>query len=220
MESQFGACAVRLSRQAADGTPAYGNTSGALCIAGGVNKFSHGFEIESGDEIVEKDACGNPVVVFKLDDKTKWATFELTLAKSDDRLPELLGLGQLLGPTNAPVGHTIDAAGGCDPALQSSITLELWRQRKDCQTAMDPPLKRVVLPGCKLTPQGFDSDASVALPVYSGICQVNGKFGNGPWSDLDELVGKENWVYAEVVDDVFCTQPKPFTYTPIPAHTS
>lgn len=218
MESQFGACAVRISRLKADGTPDYGNAKGALCIVGGVNKFKHDFAVEKGKEIYDTDACGNPVVILKLDDKTKWATFDLTLAKEDDRLPELTGLGQVLGNPANPSGHTIDAAAGCSPTSQARVCIELWRQRINCASAMTPPFKRVVLPSCVLSPQGFDSQDAVALPVYSGIAQVNNSLSNGPFSDLEEIHYAKNWIYAEVVDDAYCSQPSPFDYTPIPAH--
>lgn len=220
MESQFGACAVRISRLVANGTPDYGNSTGALCIAGGVNKFKHDFEVEKGKEIFETDACGTPFVIFKLDDITKWATFELTLGRFDDRLPEILGLGQRLGPAAAPYGHTIDAGAGCAPGAQKPVCIELWRQRRLCGTQLNPGYKRVVLPFCKLTPQGFDSDDSVALPVYAGQSFANANFLDGPNNDLDELVGQQNFVYAEVLDDDFCVEPSPYNYTALPANLS
>src|SRR5262245_47274112 len=192
MESQFGACAVRISRLTSTGLPDYGNANGALCIVGGVNKFTHDFEIEKGKEIYETDACGVPFVTFKLDDVTKWATFELTLGRFDDRLPEILGIGSRLGPAAAPYGHTINAAAGCQAGGQPTVCLELWRQRRSCAVALNPPYKRVVLPLCKLTPQGFDSEDSVALPVFGGQAFANANFEDGPFNDLDELVGQSS----------------------------
>lgn len=216
MESQFGACAVRISRLLTNGTPDYNNATGALCISSGINKFKHDFEIEKGKEIFEVDACGTPYVTFKLDDINKWATFELTLGRTDDRLTDILGLGTRLGPSNAPYGFTVDAGAGCQPGAQRAVCIEMWRQRRQCGVAMNPPYKRVVLPFCKLTPQGFDSADSVALPVFSGFSFPNANFLDGPWNDLDELVGNSNFVYAEVLDDDTCAEPSPYNYTALP----
>lgn len=220
MESQFGACAVRISKLNANGTPAYGDASGQLCIVGGVNKFKHDFEVEKGKEIYETDACGAPFVTFKLDDVTKWATFELTLGRFDDRIPAILGLGGTTAGTPGQVtGHFINAAAGCS-GTQSPVAIEIWRQRRFCATQMSPGYKRVILPFCKLTPQGFDSDDSVALPVFSGQSFANSNFADGPNNDLDELFTQTSWVYAEVLDDDYCSEPSPFGYTTMPTGLS
>lgn len=227
LSSIIGACAVRISRLTSDGTPDYDNANGSVLLVGGISSFEHDFDIEEGDDLVEKDACGNLVVVRKYPDRVKRATFTLTLAKKDYRIDEILGVAQLVEDAGDPVGMAVQAAAGCEPGSQGNgVVIELWSEQFDCADFVaDAPYQRAVLPRAFLVPAGFSRESGVALPVFNGFAQPNGNFDDGPWGDLDVMAasGIDNWVYAELDDDDVAggvSMPDPFDYLPLPSSAS
>lgn len=226
LSSIIGACAVRISRLTADGTPDYANANGSVLLVGGISSFAHDFDIETGDDLVEKDACGNLVVVRKYPDRVKRATFTLTLAKKDYRIDEILGVASLIESGGDAVGMAVQAAAGCEPGSQGNgVVIELWSEQFDCADFADSPYQRAVLPRAFLVPAGFSRESGVALPVFNGFAQPNGNFADGPWGDLDviQASGIDNWVYAELDDDDVASgvdMPSPFAYVPMPASAS
>lgn len=218
--SIIGACAVRVSRLLDNGTPDYGNSEGAFAFCGGISKFEHDFEIEKGDNVFERDACGKPVVIRKYPDTVTQATFTLTMAKSDYRLNEILGISTLLEDGGDPVGHAVLAGGGCDTSDPTKVAIELWSELWDCDVAADPPYMRAILPLCYLTPKGYTREGKVSLPVFEGFAQSNANFDDGPFGDLDMLTGVTGWCYAEVDDDGLPTCPDPLDYIALPSGSS
>lgn len=220
-KSIIGACAIRVSRLDADGTPDFDNPTGAFALCGGITKFEHDFDTEKGKEIFEEDACGNACVIRKRPDRTKRATFKLTLCKPDYRFDEILGVAVALTSAGDVVGKAVQAAQGCGGVtFGNGVALELWSEGWDCDSAADPAYVRAVLPQCFFTPNGYTRENGVSLPVYEGFSQVNDNFGDGPFGDLDELVGVPNWVYAELDDDALPTCPDPLDYIPVPGSAS
>lgn len=216
--SIIGACAVRVSRLQADGTPSYSNAQGAFALCGGISKFEHDFEVEKGKDLFEEDACGAACVIRKKPDRTKYATFKLTMCKSDYRLDEILGVAQVLftGPTIN--GRAFLAAQGCGSAtFGNGVAIELWSEQWDCDVALSgAPYMRSILPRCYLTPAGYTRENGVSLPVYNGFAQVNNNFDDGPFGDLDQLHGVSNWVYAETDDTALPVCAVPPVYIPTP----
>lgn len=219
--SIMGACAVRISRLTADGTPDFSNPTGTVLLCGGINQFQHDYDKQTGADIYEEDACGNPVVVRKRPDKTKRATFSLTLARSHYIIDEILGVADAVTDAGQVVGRAITVAQGCGTGVQGNgVVIELWSEQWDCDVAADPPYMRTVLPMAFLTPKGFTRQNGVALPVYEGFSQPNANFGDGPWGDLDVLSPNENWALADVDDDTVPTCPDVFDYLAMPAGAS
>lgn len=156
LSNPMGACALRISRLRADGTPDYQNPNGAFVLCGGISTFEHDFEIQKGQDIYREDACGNPCVVRKYPDKVKRTTFTLTLCKDDYRLAEILGTATAISSGGAVVGKAVLAASGCDtPSTPHGVALELWSEQWDCSAPAATPYVRAVLGRAYLTPSGF-----------------------------------------------------------------
>lgn len=221
LSSIIGACAVRISRLTTDGTPDFNNANGSLVLAGGISSFEHDFEIETGDDLLEKDACGVPVVVRKYPDIVKRVTFTLTVSKKSYELDEILNTGVAVTEGGNIVGMAVEQAAGCEPGSQGNgVAIELWAEQFDCADFADSPYQKVIIPRAFLTPSGFSRESGIALPVYSGFGTANNNYGDGPFGEDDPLVGIDNWAYAEMDADDVPTMPDPFDYVAMPASAS
>lgn len=201
--SIIGAAVVRVARLATTGAPDYGNPLGGFMLCGGISTFEHDFETEAGADIFEEDAMGNACVVRKKPDRTKRATFTLTLCRSDYRLNEILGVSQSVTLGQTVVGHAVKTSAGCGGStLGNGVSIELWSEQWDCDVPMvNQPYMRAILPRCWLTPAGFTRENGVSMPVFNGFSTSNNLWDDGPFGDADVMTGKTGWCYAEI-DDV------------------
>lgn len=216
---EMSAIAVRFSKVATDGTPAFNTAQGAFALCSGVTSLEFDHEIQAGTDIFELDGRGLPCVVRKRPDIVKWTTFTLTLCTRDHRVDEILGVAQAVGPAPAPTGKVINTAQGCgDAETPNGFIMELWSERWDCNAADDDPYLRAVFPRCYATPAGYTKENGVARPVYRGFSVANPNFGDGPFGDLDDLAAFSEWSYGEVDDDALptCTG----AYIPLPSGAS
>src|SRR5215831_12003174 len=131
--SIIGANAIRITRQAVDGTPAYAQAQGAFMLCGGISTFKHDFQIQDGADIFEEDAGGAACVVRKRQDRVKRVTFELTMCRSDYRMDEIFGLSNnIISPPNV-VGRAIKSLTGCGTqTFPTGVSIELWSEQWDC----------------------------------------------------------------------------------------
>lgn len=222
MESVIGARAVRISRLDEDGTPDYGNAVGAFLVRGGISTFEHGFEVEEGSNIFDRDAAGNACVIRKREDTVKWTTFTLTLCRDDPRLTEIIlhgGATLLTDEGDYPMGRGIIAGAGCGEAAASNgVCIELWSDLWDCNAPKaDWPYSRAVLPRAYLTPQGYTREDGTSLPIYQGFAQANPQIGNGPFDDFDVVGDLSDLIYFDFYDDTLPAPVVPLDYIEIPA---
>lgn len=216
--SAIGACAWRISREDPDGTPDFGNATGAFVVCGGITKFTHDFEIEGGTKIFQQDSCGAACVNVALDDIVKWVNFEITLCKDDYRIHEILGTSDAITDGGDVVGRSVTMAAGCEVVAKTPVALELWVPQYDCDE-LDPdfPYQRWVLSRAKLTPAGFDISADPALPVFKGRAYNNANFDDGPFGDLDVLASNNFGGALAIVDETdLPTCPDPLDYVALP----
>lgn len=220
--SIIGAVQVRAAKLVANGTPDFANPNGGFMFCGGISAFEHDFEIEEGASIFEEDAGGRACVVRKRFDRVTRATFKLTMCRQDYRFDEILGVATLVTSGGNPVGRVFKANTGCGTqTTPNPVSLELWSEQWDCDTALSgAPYMRSILPGCYLTPAGYERKNGVSLPVYNGFSVTNNNFGDGPFGDLDVLVGQTNWVYGEVDDVALPPCSAPLAYVNIPGSAS
>lgn len=201
--SIIGVNAIRIARLTSNGTPDYNNTLGGFILCGGISTFEHDFEIEDGADMFEEDAAGNACVVRKKFDRTKRATFTLTMCRSDYRLNEILGLSTSVVIGQAVVGHAVKTSTGCGTTTTpNGVSLELWSEQWDCDVPLaNQPYQRTILPRCYLSPAGFTRENGVSLPVFNGFSVANNNWGDGPFGDAEPMTGITGWCYAEM-DDV------------------
>lgn len=201
--SIIGANAVRIARLAADGSPDFNNPLGGFLLCGGISSFEHDFETEDGADMFTEDAAGNACVVRKKPDRTKRATFTLTMCRTDYRLNEITGVSKSVTLGQVVVGHAVKTSSGCGgTTLGNGVSIELWSEQWDCDVPMvNQPYMRSILPRCWLTPAGFTRENDVAMPVFNGFSVSNNNWGDGPFGDADVMTGVTGWCYAEI-DDV------------------
>lgn len=222
--SEIGVVAVRVSRLDADGTPDFNNAIGAFMLCGGLSSFEYDFDNDEGEDVFVKDAGGLACVNFKRQDIMKRVTFTLTLCRSDVRLEEIL-LGanaEILTELGDPAGIVYKAASACGtPIVNNGVAIELWSERIDCNAPdADFPYARYVMPRAYLTPAAGTLDESVREHQYVGYGVVNNNFDDGPFGDLDQLVGVTNWPIGKVFDTAVPTCPVPIGYIPTPSPVS
>jgi len=223
--SIIGAAAVRIAKLTSTGAPDFSNPLGGFLMCGGISTFEHDFEVEDGADIFEEDAMGNACVVRKKPDRTKRATFTLTMCRSDYRMNEILGISTAVTSGQTVVGHAVRTNAGCGTATTpNGVSLELWSEQWDCDVPLaNSTYQRVILPRCYLTPAGFTRENGVSMPVFNGFSVANNLWGDGPFGDADVLTSVTGWCYAEIDDPQLpgqCQQGLPTGYINIPGSAS
>jgi hypothetical protein len=226
--SIIGALAVRVARLTADGTPDFNNPTGGFILCGGISKFEHKFEIETGIDIFDKDAAGNACAIMKQRDLTKRVTFILTMCKSDYRLDEILGIAQAVNDGPNVAGRAYPIAAGCGAGTPfPGVSLEIWSNQWDCAQqkgaaagALPSPYMRTILPRCYLYPVGYVRENAVSMPVYEGYSTPNANWGDGPFGDADVLAGYSGWALADIDQTALPFCPPTVGYMNIPPAAS
>lgn len=217
---EIGAIAVRLTKCGPTGAPLFNNARGAFALCHGLSSFQFDHDIQDGQELYEEDGNGDPCVVRKRPSRVKRTTWTLTLCTRDHRVDEIMGVADAVGPAPAPTGKVVNVAQGCGGVADpDGFIIELWSERWDCNAADDDPYLRSILGRNYAVPSGYTKENGVAKPVYKGFSVPNPNFGDGPFGDLDELVGFADWSYAEVDDDALPTCPDS-AYLPTPSGAS
>lgn len=216
-----GVCALRISRvKDATGVPDGGNSKGAFVMCGGLSTVKYDYEVMKGTDISEEDGCGNLVVVKKRQDRVKVSTFQITMAKDDDRIVEITGTGVALSTAGVIIGSAVQAAMACLPPTNFGCVLEWWTEQTDCDVPKaGAPYKRHMIPWALLTPKGYEFKNGASLPVYDGFGQVNPNIGYGPFNDWPSIVGVTNLVYARMDDTALPVCATPLDYVALPAHS-
>lgn len=211
-------CALRISRAEADGHPDYGNATGALTFVGGIMSVAHEITTQDIAAIFEVDGCRNPLINVPAKTIVTGANPTITMGRSDPRLDEILGVGDLITEAADPVGHSVPTLVGCENPTDTFVIVEYWSQRWDCGVLADPPYKRTILPLVQATPQGYTNENGLAQIPFTGVGRPNANFENGPFADLDALNdGRDPWAVAHIYDDTLPTEEDPFDYTALPA---
>lgn len=201
-------CALRISRTTGpEGIPAYQQPNSYLAFCSGIISVEHDPQIEEGEEFNEVDGCGTLYVVRKRQDSIKRVDFTITMGRSDPRINEILGIGELIEDGGEPVGWGMTLAAGCgDTDPPNPVIIEWWSERWDCDVFGDPPYKRHILPLAFANPQGYTNENGVATIPFGGFGQANSNFDNGPFNDLDFLQDVP-FGYIEIEDTALPTCP-------------
>lgn len=216
----IGVCSVRLSRLASTGRPAYGNANGAVVICASTSVLTTNWETEAGVEQFVRDACGVVVTNRKKPDTVKYCTWELTLLRSDYRIPEIMELGSLLGPAGAPVGIAWFSSRRCATVARNGFFMEAWQERVNCDVASTPPYRRIVISQSFAVPGEEQRNEDPQESTFQGYGQTNANMADGPFNDLDVITDPTAGPMFEIDADATPNCPDPFTYVPLPADLS
>lgn len=200
--------AVRMTRCAANGTPAGGHTAGAIVVVGGVGSLKWTGQYQTGDDIAELDGSGGLAVTRKYPDRFKRLDVELDFLVESAEMHELLYGAQLITSAGTVIGYAdvVDTACGA-ASQQNGVIIEAWAEAWQCNQA-DPsfPYRRVVLARAFFTPSDGGIERSVNHFNLKGFAQPNSNFGDGPFNDLAAVVALGgNWVRAEFRDTTLPT---------------
>lgn len=185
--TRTGLCAVRFSRLNADGTPAGGNTAGAVARVAGMSSIKWTGQYISTPDIAELDGCGALAVVKPPEQLLKRFDVEVDLLVESFELHEIATGAQLLVQSAAVVGYAdlIDVACGGGATLKPGVCVEAWSINWDCgEQNPTYPYLRDVFTKVKFAPSDGQSQLGANHLILKGPTFVNNQIGNGPFNDF------------------------------------
>lgn len=182
--NSFQACAIRVARLSATGTPVSGASQGY--IAGAPVQVTLTPQYQKGVELTQENACGQLAGYYRQQDQLKsWdITFELT--ELDHELIEILTGVSLITSAGNSIGHQFTRVSSCSPIALNGVSLEFWSKRWDhCQQPSDGTLYwHWVFSRAYLHVGNLKLDnAFLTIPI-EGYLEENANWGNGPWNDF------------------------------------
>jgi len=196
------ACALRVGRLQSNGRTAAG-VAGQY-TTGQFTTVSVSAEVEEGDEINVKNACGGLCVSFKDCDRLKRLSLELELCVPDPELHEILIGGTVL-TSGAATGYAYPQlnAAGCP----NGVSLEIWTKHVDSGGAQDGqyPYLRWVFPRTYLQvgDKNFENDAMAS--GFSGFAVENPNWFDGPQNDWPVASNRvAQWLPVATLPPVSC----------------
>lgn len=192
-------CRIRVSRLLDDCTYATGPDNSVVTNAG--IRFDAQPEIEAGEEIIQKNGCGEICLNIKDPDEIKRLNLELELCTRD------LDLLNILSCKTPILNEDGDTIGGCTKsgALDCpGATLEIWAKvGTDTGTcgevgASDYQWVRYYYPKVTLLAGGVTLENGLNNLTLTGIAEGNANSLDGPFSDWETTVDStdlECWQY-------------------------
>lgn len=207
------ACAMRVARlDAAGATPA---GAANMYVTDQLVEFRASDEIEAGDEITVKNACGKPVVVLKDSDKAKWMNVTIDVATPDAELSELLYGALLILATGNTVGVASPKLN--EPVPGNGVSVELFSKNwVNGALHATRPYVRTLWPkvyNLRRQEQTY-ANANTNL-VVAGQATENAGITNGPTNDWTGPADRV-WASMEVAGPLPTTQ---CGYVATPAQT-
>lgn len=175
-------CVTRFTRLSSTGaTPAGAD---GIIVTDQLVELVIGNEVEAGAEVSQVSACGSYAwTPYKGPDNVKWKTLQLTMARPDYELEEMLTDASLIVAAGATVGIA-DPPLGLRPT-SSGVSIEIWSMRlvDGFQAATNPWKRSVAFRTYNWSkgPRRWFNGANV--PTFTGIGTTNPNWGNGPTND-------------------------------------
>lgn len=187
------ACAMRVARLEPNGVPDPGANN--LYVSNALSLLVVTPVYEDGDEIRQKNACGEVVVNYRDDDSLLRFDVQLTILTPDPELMEMLSGGATM--------TSGDAVGWKSPAIGkitgNGISIELWSKRID-DGVLDAgfPYARWVLTRVKNLRMGeFRFENGPVVPQFTGQAYENDNWFDGP---LNDWTGDDDRAFAFMPD--------------------
>lgn len=172
---QVHACAMRVTRLAANGAPLVGEESAV--ITDSLITLTATPNYTDGDEIEQKNACGVVCVNYRGPDTFKRLDVSIQLCSPNPYLAEVLAGGDLLTVTSR-IGWAAPALG---QVQANPVSIELWTKRIDNGALdADSPYALWALPlvqNLRLGESAFGNNAF--LPNFTGQAFENSNWGQG-----------------------------------------
>lgn len=198
---QVQACAIRVARLDLSGVPRPG--TGNLYVSDAMSKLTLTPSYTDGDEIKEKNACGDVKVNFKGAPSLDRWDWELELLVPDPQLIDLM--------TNSDAISTSSSFGGNSPPIGpvtlTYFSLEVW-SRQIRNGVPDPtfPWAWWAVPGCKNARWGAIPFENAAKKItISGECYENTSWFNGPTNDWPATSDRAwQWIPSATIPTPVC----------------
>lgn len=183
------ACAMRICRLNADGSPIYSSATAAWADKA-FAKLDITAVIEAGDQFTTKNAGGGITVNYRDCDTIRWADLSLEVLRPDPEFMELTINGSLYTLSGNTIGFQFpQLAGGSDsytPCLDcpNPVSIEVWSKAVlgNVQATTDPFIRW-------LLPLAFLHEGNQAFAnspqsfMFAGWAGENPNYGDGPFSD-------------------------------------
>lgn len=175
---------MRITNLQADGTPATGSedayVTDALVTCTPTPVYA------DGDELEQKNACGEVVVNFVGDDSFKRIDLAIQVATPDPYLATFLSTGSTIEGTGADAGRIGFKAPPIGVVSSNGVSIELWAKRIDDGVLdADSPYFHVVFPRVKNLRMGdWVHGNQPWLPNFSGRAYENPNFYDGGFNDV------------------------------------
>ena len=178
---QVQACAIRVSRLDSNGVPSPGASN--LIVSDALVSMGISAVYTDGDEIEDKNACGDVGVNFRGNDSFKRLDVTLQIITPDPFLQEMLSGGVVLDPGGgAPQGYGMPPIGAVSG---NGVSVELWANRiDDGDLDLNYPYAWYAYPKIRNLRIGDYSHENGSLqPVFSGQAVENANWYDGPLND-------------------------------------
>lgn len=198
---QLSACRMRVALLDSNGVPHPG--ADALYVSKAFSEVGFTAVYTDGDEIEDKNACGEVEVNFRQPDSFKRLDMTITLLTPDPYLSQLLSGGVVLTDGDA-VGYGYPQIGQAPSQL---VSLELWCKRiNNGALDADFPYGWWAFPQLQNLRVGDKTfNAQTQQNVFSGQAVENANWYDGPLNDWPVASDRcAQWIPTTALPDVSC----------------
>lgn len=174
------ACAMRVTRLEADGTPDVGASN--MYVTAGLITLTATPVWQDGAEMTVANACGDLCLDYQENSRLRRLDVELNICAPDPELSELLSGGTVLTSAGA-IGYAYPSL--LEDPNPNGVSLELWSKRIDEDGAPDAtfPYMWWVLPRVWLRIGAKNFENGPMNNPFSGRAKQNAQWGTGPMDD-------------------------------------
>lgn len=194
---------LRVARLHDDGTLDPGTEN--LYVSDALISIGTSPEIETGQEIVQRNGSGEICVYVSGDDEIKRYNLTLTLCQLDSELIEMLTGATLITVGGITVGLQMPKIGDDKPR----VCMEAWSEARTSrqQASEDGAVLywHWVWPNVKWTIGDFTLDEGVLNVPLTGKAEENDSMGTGPAADWPALItAAQAWFLDDEIPDAVC----------------
>lgn len=174
------ACAMAVTLLSSDGSPVVGASNRYVTDA--LTRLGFAWEVEEGDQIREKNACGAVKVDYRAPADLVRGNLTIELVTPDPYLESLLSDGTVLTPTGDRVGFAAPPLG---PQSEMTVGIEVWAKRiLDGKLDPDFPYAWWLYPWVtKLRPGDHEHAQANLARSFVGEAYENAQWLDGPLND-------------------------------------